>query len=104
MQGHTGPVLLPLERQVPAQELIVNELLPLAYDGLKHAGVDKADAERYLGVIEQRVRSRRTGARWALESLAAMGNEGTMDERLRGLTDSMISQQQAGLPVHEWEL
>jgi CBS domain-containing protein len=91
------------ERQVPAQELIINELLPLAYDGLKISGVDKVDAERYLGVIEQRVRSRRTGARWALESLAGMGDEGTLDERLRSLTTSMIQQQQNGIPVHEWE-
>ncbi len=92
------------ERQVPAQDLIINELLPLAYDGLKISGVDRVDAERYLGVIEQRVRNRRTGARWALESLAAMGEEGTLDERLRSLTTSMIRQQQCALPVHEWEL
>jgi len=92
------------ERQVPAQDLIVNELLPLAYDGLAGSGVDKADAEKYLAIIEQRVRTRRTGARWALESLAAMGEEGTLDERLRSLTTSMIRQQQCASPVHEWEL
>jgi CBS domain-containing protein len=92
------------ERQIPAQDLIVNELLPLAFEGLEQSGVDKDDAERYLDVIEQRVRTRRTGARWALESLAAMGDEGTLDERLRSLTTSMIRQQKYGSPVHEWEL
>jgi len=92
------------EQQLSAQDLITRELLPLAYDGLANSGVDKDDIEHYLGIIEKRVETRYTGARWALESLAKMEGKGTLDERLRSLTDSMMLQQQVGNPVHEWSL
>ncbi|HKL49609.1 MAG TPA: CBS domain-containing protein [Wenzhouxiangellaceae bacterium] len=92
------------ERQMPAQELILKELLPLAEQGLREASIDSADIERYLGVIERRVESRRTGARWQLDSLEQMKSTGSLHERLRALTASMVQQQQTGKPVAEWAL
>ena len=92
------------ERQMPAQELILKELLPLAEQGLREASIDSADIERYLGVIEKRVESRRTGARWQLDSLEHMKSTGSLHERLRALTASMVQQQQTGKPVAEWSL
>lgn len=92
------------ESQLPAQELIIKELLPMADAGLRAAGIDSDDIERYLGIIEQRVAKRRTGARWQQESLAAMGTQGSLDERLRSMTSAMVRQQQEGKPIHEWEL
>ena len=92
------------ERQMPAQELILKELLPLAEQGLREASIEPDDIERYLGVIEKRVDTRRTGARWQLESLENMKSEGSLHERLRALTASMVHQQQSGKPVAEWEL
>ncbi len=92
------------QRQWPAQQLILEELLPLAEAGLKEAAIDPEDIERYLGVIEKRVTHRRTGARWQLESLEKMKNQGSMHERLRALTASMVQQQQSDLPVADWDL
>jgi len=92
------------ERQMPAQELILKELLPLAEQGLREASIDSADIERYLGVIEKRVESRRTGARWQLESLEKMKSSGSLHERMRAVTASMVEQQQTGKPVAEWTL
>ncbi|QOC24012.1 CBS domain-containing protein [Wenzhouxiangella sp. AB-CW3] len=92
------------ERQMTAQQLIVEELLPLAHEGLTDAGIDSQDVERYLGVIQQRVESRMTGARWQLESLERMGEKGSHHERLRALTSSMIEQSERGKPIAEWEL
>ncbi|NBB93294.1 MAG: CBS domain-containing protein [Gammaproteobacteria bacterium] len=91
-------------RQVTAQELIIDELLPLARDGLNEAGIDERDIDRYLGVIRARVENRRTGARWLLESLENMRGEGTEHERLRAVTSSMIEQSESGQPVADWEL
>ena len=51
-----------------ASTLILDHLLPLAHQGLKEAGVDPADIDRYLGVIEERVRSGQTGAQWTMKS------------------------------------
>jgi len=92
------------ERQMPAQQLILEELLPLAEQGLDEAGIESADIERYLGVIEQRVSSRRTGARWQLDSLERMQGQGSMHERLRALVKSMVDQQKAARPVADWTL
>ena len=92
------------EQQWQAHELILNELLPLAHAGLTGAGIDNADAQYYLGIIEQRVAKRRTGARWQLESLERMKGKGSAEECLRSLTAAMVATQSTGEPVHNWEL
>lgn len=92
------------QEQKPAQELILKELLPLAEEGLRETNIDADDIERYLGVIERRVASRRTGARWQLESLEAMKSSGSLHERMRALTASMVQQQESGRPIAEWDL
>lgn len=88
----------------PARELILDELLPLAEEGLEASGIERRDIDRYLGIFRARVESRRTGARWALESLANMGEEGTCDQRLRCLVADMVRQQARGRAVAEWDL
>jgi len=92
------------QRQMPAQQLILDELLPMAEHGLREVGIDAGDIERYLGVIERRVSSRQTGARWQLQSLENMGEEGSAHERLRALVKSIVEQQQSGQAVADWHL
>ncbi len=91
-------------QSVKASDLILDHLLPLAREGLKHQKIDSADIDRYLGVMEERVKSGRTGAQWALDSVAAMENQGTMGGRMRAICLSTDKQQWSGKPVHEWEL
>ena len=93
-------------RPIPADRLVETELLPLAHHGLTAAGVADADRERYLGVIADRMASRRTGSRWALDSLAAMAAAkppGTASERQGALVRAMIQGQKGGAPAHTWE-
>lgn len=87
----------------PVQGLILKELLPIAYQGLATLKIDKADAERYLGIIEQRVAAQRTGSSWTLDSLAAM-RSGNRGERMAAVTCEMANLQKQGMPVHEWPL
>ena len=68
------------DTHMPARELILNELLPLAESGLQDYGVNQNDIEKYLGVLRERVDTRKNGARWALESLNAMEGRGTDDQ------------------------
>jgi CBS domain-containing protein len=89
------------ERYIAAA-LILDRLLPLAREGLRQSGVDDADVERYLGTLEERVRSGQTGAQWMLQSLEAMGEEGTSDLRQRKLAAAALERQQGVEPVNRW--
>jgi CBS domain-containing protein/gamma-glutamylcysteine synthetase len=91
-------------RDQPASTLILEHLLPMAREGLKQAGVDAEDRDRYLDVIEERVRGDQTGALWSLRSLAAMDQLGTREMRLRALTEAMLEQQRSEAPVSSWAL
>ncbi len=87
-----------------AADLIRSELLPLARRGLEADNIDPEDIDRYLDVIEERVRTGRTGAEWTLDSLQSMGDSGTRDLRMQALTRGMIRRAEAGEPVHTWSL
>jgi CBS-domain-containing membrane protein len=87
---------------VPAATLLVEELIPLAREGLLDNGLDAADVERYLGVIEARVRGTKTGADWTSAAFAALGNDGNREARERAVVAGMLDRQRANLPVHRW--
>ena len=91
-------------REYAAQQLIQDVLLPMARSGLENAKLDAADIDRYLGIIAERCKRGRTGSRWALDSLAAMGEKGTKDQRMTALVRATMARQEAGAPVHTWEL
>ncbi len=92
------------ERQMTAQELLLDVLLPLAREGLAESGIDDEDIERYIGCVEQRVDRRRTGARWQLESLERMRGKASDHECLRALTNGMVEREEDGRPIAEWDL
>ncbi len=89
---------------ISATRLIKEELLPIAESGLKSAGIDAGDIERYLGTIEKRVDSKQTGARWAIKSITEMDEEIHPDEKVRSVVAEMHHQQKTDNPIHEWPL
>jgi CBS domain-containing protein/gamma-glutamylcysteine synthetase len=89
---------------VAAPRLIRETLLPLARRGLASSDVDAEDVDRYLGIVEARVESGQTGARWMLRSLHGMKDHGTLAERLAAVTAGTERRQRDGHPVHEWAL
>jgi CBS domain-containing protein len=93
------------DRHLTASDLILDELLPLARDGLASHGIAAPDIDRYLGVIEERVRTGQTGSHWALKSLAAMGASGKRHDRCRAIAAATLAHQRdEGEPVHTWPL
>ncbi len=87
----------------PARELLLERLIPDARQGLATAGIDQADIDRYLGIIERRVEAGVTGADWLLGSLGSMKDKGTAGERLNALTAATLARQKEGRPIAEWE-
>ncbi len=92
----TGDVMAPADR------LILDELLPLAREGLEAPGLDAENIDLFLGIIEERIRSRRTGAQWLLESIAGLSSDAPLTERLSAVTAATAARQQNGSPVHTW--
>jgi hypothetical protein len=87
----------------PVDQLTHEVLLPAAAAGLDAWGVDADDRDRYLGVIEARVRSGRTGAAWQTDVVCHLEEHGL--ERIAALhemTRRYCEHARTGAPVHEW--
>src|SRR5215213_17887 len=87
-----------------AAALILDQLLPLAREGLSNANVASEDIDKYLGIIEERARGGQTGARWIVKSLAATGSSAAKDATQRRLTSEILANQKQGQPIHRWPL
>lgn len=93
-----------IHKRITATELILDELLPIARKGLEKAKVKQEDIDLYLGIIEKRVASGRTGSQWQLSSFNKMKNMASKDEALVAVTGAMYTRQVENKPVHEWSL
>jgi gamma-glutamyl:cysteine ligase YbdK (ATP-grasp superfamily) len=90
--------------EVPATELILRRLLPLAHEGLASWGVSAAVADRLLGIVEGRCMSHMNGAEWQARTVhdlsASMDREAALVEMLGRYVEHMHSNE----PVHTWPL
>jgi gamma-glutamyl:cysteine ligase YbdK (ATP-grasp superfamily) len=83
---------------------VIEKLMPLAYEGLERIGIDSAETSRYLGVIEQRLARRQTGAIWQQKKLAQLKQGLPSETALHALLEEIIGHSAANLPVAEWPL
>jgi Glutamate-cysteine ligase family 2(GCS2) len=90
--------------EAPVSELTLRRLLPLAWDGLAQWGVKTDDADRLLGIIEQRCLTGRTGATWQTETVHGLERGGSLGrpEALRQMTQGYIERMATNEPVHSW--
>jgi hypothetical protein len=90
--------------EVPVTELVLRRLLPMAAEGLWRWGVNAGDADRLLGVIEQRCLAVRTGATWQTESVRALSDGSGTDRQqaLRLMTQGYIDRMRTNEPSHSW--
>lgn len=90
------------DKRYTAVDLIQNELLPLAREGLKKAGIYKGDIDSYLDIIHDRTENAQTGSYWAIKSYNTLTKSITREQGLTALTNAMIKNQKKGEPVHKW--
>jgi len=88
---------------VTARELVLERLLPVAEAGLHRQQVNPAHIKKYLGVVEERARTARTGARWQLASWNSLRDRATLSERATAVVAATVQRQLTGRPVSEWE-
>lgn len=77
--------------------LVLQELLPAARRGLEERGIAPGDISRYLGIVEERVRSGRTGSAWQRGRMERNGGD------LNDMLSAYWHNQQRDEPVHTWE-
>ncbi|MEM1220720.1 MAG: CBS domain-containing protein [Bacteroidota bacterium] len=92
------------DKKVSTPQLILDELLPIAREGLESKQVNPEHIDRYLGLIEQRALNHTNGARWQLRSFSKLKKMVSVDEAVTVLTACTIKNQQKGIPIHEWPL
>jgi gamma-glutamyl:cysteine ligase YbdK (ATP-grasp superfamily) len=90
--------------EVPVSELTVRRLLPLAREGLRRWRADDAQADRLLGIIEQRCLTGRNGATWQARALHTLEESGQLarPEALRQMTLRYLEHMHSNVPVHDW--
>ena len=102
-QGIEANVYWPGLGQVPATELVLRRLLPMARAGLDAWGVDEDERDRLLGIIEQRCLAGRNGASWFVETFHRRCEEceDRMDA-LRMTLNEYRKNMHSNEPVHTW--
>ena len=71
-------------------------LVPLAREGLLSVGCEAADVDRWLSIIEQRVKTSQNGASWQRRWVERYGQD------FNNLVQSYRELQSQNLPVHTW--
>jgi hypothetical protein len=90
--------------EVPAAELVLRRLLPLAAEGLERTGVAAADRDRLLGIIERRCVTFRNGAAWQSALFHRLYDHEQLDrpDALREMTLRYREHMHSNEPVHTW--
>lgn len=91
-------------KKITAKDLVTEELVHIARQGLEQQNIAKNDIDRYLDIIKERAERHATGARWMLRSYSQFMQETTRDEAITALSAAMYKNQESGKPIHEWEL
>ena len=90
-----------LDGPISVTELVTEELLPLADQGLRLRGVDDDDRVRYLECLRRRVQLRRTLSEWFRCAYRSCGGK-TPRETCRTVVQRIMANQASGQPVPNW--
>jgi len=103
-EGIDAKVYWPGLGQVPATELVVRRLLPMARAGLDAWGVVEEERDRLLGIIEQRCVVGQNGASWFAGKVAERlaSNDGDRLDALRTTLVEYRGHMHTNDPVHTW--
>ncbi|MEV6315697.1 glutamate-cysteine ligase family protein [Streptomyces sp. NPDC051776] len=104
LHGMDARLYWPGMGEVPASELVLRRLLPLAHTGLERSGIDAAWREPMLGIIEQRCVTQRNGALWQAEMYHRIEEADHVGhhEALRRMTRQYIDYMHLNAPAHTW--
>ena len=83
---------------------ILEQVLPVAEQGLANIGVAQTEIRHYLGIIEKRIASRQTSSAWQLSKLERLGYEMGQRETLHQMLEVFMALSEENIPVAEWAI
>ncbi len=90
-------------KNIPAERLLLEELLPIAKVGLEKIPLNDSDIHRYLDIIEQRIMKQQTGAQWQVHNFRCLRDAYGPGIAVHKLAQAMYEQQESGVPVANWD-
>ncbi len=94
--GLDADLFWPPTGSVKADTLLLDEIIPMAAEGLRKLGIEE-DRIRFLDIVAARAKGRRSGAAWQRESLAAR------DGNFFQMMAAYCERQRSAAPVYEWD-
>ncbi len=89
--------------RINAADLITEELLPIAREGLQKASINPENIANYLGTIRERVNNGQTASNWMINNYAQLiSDDNPKEQALAAITTATIKNQKKGEPVHKW--
>ena len=78
-------------------------MLVVANDGLNSIGVERAERDKYLQIIQRRLSSGITGGRWAKNTLKHLRKSLNNDQACAAMLETYYRNQLVGHPISEWD-
>ncbi|HEX7351089.1 glutamate--cysteine ligase [Brachybacterium sp.] len=103
--GLEARVRWPKVGRVRVADLLQEQLIPQAMQGLRDLGADEPVIERYSEILSERARTGRNGARWQIDTVTSLELRGaTRSEALAEMTRLYRAAVDIGEPVHAWQV
>jgi len=83
---------------VKARDMLLENVIPAAREGLLELGIDESSVKKYMDIIQERVSSGQTGAVW--QTTFVRNNAAGMPMMCHAYLENQVR----GLPVHEWNV
>lgn len=90
-------------KRIPAAELLLEQLIPLAEKALRRANISSKDIDYYLGIIKDRI-SNKNGSEWMVNSYRSLQKEQTNFEALQNITSHIYKNQLKDKSVAFWNV
>lgn len=106
--GVGAEIIWPHKNQVQLQDTpllsVARELLPRACEALAQTAVDESEIRRLLGIIEGRIETTMSGARWQRHITESLFKTVSPDDAFRTMLSLYMANQKKNTPIHEWTL
>lgn len=106
--GVGAEIIWPHKDQVQLQDTplltVARELLPRACEALAQTAVDESEIRRLLGIIEGRIETAMSGARWQRHITESLFKTVRPDDAFRTMLSLYMANQKKNTPIHEWTL